>query len=109
MRPGILIVLALLQGAPAFAQDKKWSMTPQLDGKAQEAADEMKALFKKVEARLTEIDQLLYDAGAGDTKLAAVKESGIAELLDRYKTHSQEVQSGIDRIIEIAEQSGGGT
>ena len=109
MRPGIRIVVTLLLSAPLLAQEKKWSMTPQLDRKAQEAADEMKALFKKVDRRLGEIDQLLYDAGAGEAKLAQLTESGIGKLLDQYKSHSQEVQSGIDRIIEIAQQSGGGT
>ncbi len=86
--------------------------------------DEMQRLFIEIERRLRAIDSLLIDASAGDTaKLTDLKESGIEELireaspnapatgiggvLRASQGHGQRVLSGIDRIIEIAEESGG--
>ncbi len=69
---------------------------------------EMIELFRKVEGTLEEIDKLLYEAGAGERSAKdAARESGLAELLQRSKTKSSEVVSGIDRILEIAKQQGG--
>ncbi len=69
---------------------------------------EMIELFRKVEGALEEIDKLLYEAGAGERSAKdAARESGLAELLQRSKTKSSEVVSGIDRILEIAKQQGG--
>lgn len=109
MRPGIVIAILALQGAPLFAQDKPL-IPPFLRRDAQPGAQddpkaEMQALFKKVESRLDEIDKLLYGAGAGDTRLAEVKESGIAGLLDQSQARSDEVLKGIDRILEIAREN----
>jgi len=86
--------------------------------------DEMQQLFIEVERRLRAIDALLIDASAGDTaKLSELKESGIEDLIQEASPSAsatgvsgvlrasqgqgQRVLSGIDRIIEIAEASGG--
>lgn len=86
--------------------------------------EEMQKLFVEVERRLRAIDAMLIDASAGDTaKLAELEGSGIEELireaspsatatgvsgvLRASQGQGKRVLSGIDRIIEIAEQNGG--
>ena len=108
----IRITLAALAlstlGAPAlFAQDGP--LLPPFLQQQNDPKQEMAELFKKVERRLNEIDKLLYDAAAGNARLDAQAGSGIAELLQQSQARGQEVVSGIDRILEIAKQSGGGT
>lgn len=77
-------------------------------GQERTAQDEMVELFHNVERRLKEIDDLLYDAGAGDTsKLSEVSESGIDDLLNLSVSKSKEVVKCMDRILEIAEDNGG--
>jgi len=68
---------------------------------------EMLELFRKVELRLREIDDLLYDASAGGAGLGDVEESGIGDLLEASLEGGERVLEDIDRIIEIAEQQGG--
>lgn len=106
MKNTIAIALLLLPCSAFAAQEKpalpKVGVTPGAD----DAREEMKALFAKVERRLNEIDKLLYDAGAGGARTGAVQESGIAELLERSKSNGQEVLGGIDRILEIAREQG---
>jgi hypothetical protein len=70
---------------------------------AQQTEDEMVVLFGKVEQRLQEIDQMLFDASAGRPVQGAV-ESGLDELLARTRVRSEEVLEGIDRILELAQQ-----
>jgi len=67
---------------------------------------EMIELFLRVEQRLREIDQLLFDASAGDVIGEDVEEAGIADLLRQSTSKAKEVVEGIDRILEIAEQQG---
>jgi len=76
---------------------------PGIDDPRQEMID----LFQKVELRLKEIDSLLYDAGAGDRALDGSLDSGMSKLLEETRSKSDEVLSGIDRILEIAKQQGG--
>jgi hypothetical protein len=68
---------------------------------------EMLELFGKVEKRLGEIDRLLFQAGAGETKLETQEESGISELLNQSVHRSEDVLKCIDRMLEIAAQQGG--
>jgi len=102
----ILIALTGLAGAPLSAQVGPTAPPPEPGGEHQ-ARQEMMELFGKVETRLKEIDELLYDASAGRTGLAGADEAVIGELLKSSSNKSQEVLSGIDRILEIASQYGG--
>lgn len=71
--------------------------------------EEMKELFHKVERTLKSIDVELADAGAGFAPLDEVADSGLDDLLRSAESNSDQVVSDIDRILEIAEQMGGGT
>ncbi|MCC7011508.1 MAG: hypothetical protein IT454_03005 [Planctomycetes bacterium] len=96
----------LLAAGHAPAQDVKPTNpfhAPEDDPRAR-----MTELFKKVESRLVEIDKLLYDAGTGSGSASGVRESGIAELMQRSRSRGDEVLQGIDEILEIANQQGGG-
>ena len=94
---------------------------------AQDSQQEILELFKKVERKLRRIDRLLLDASAGDTSsLGEIDESGMDDLfqtppneqagagsssdlgamLSASQSQGQEVLSGIDRIIEIAQEAG---
>lgn len=87
-------------------------------------------LFGRVERRLRRIDALLMDASQGDTSsLTEVGESGmdelfsaaaeppqvagegapVARLLEVSRSDGREVLKDIDRILEIAQESGNGT
>ena len=69
--------------------------------------NEMIELFRKVEQRLREIDQLLFDASAGEAIDEDVEAAGIADLLRQSTSRAKEVVEGINRILEIAEREGG--
>ena len=87
--------------------------------------DELAELFVKVEKRLLRMGDLLLDASAGDTTaltevggagideiLANLPErpgggGGIGDLLRASEGHGERVLEDIDRILEIAEESGG--
>ena len=71
--------------------------------------EEMRKLFHEVERNLESIDVRLADAGAGMAPLAEVPDSGLDKLLRNAQQKGQQVVSDIDRILEIAEQLGGGT
>ncbi len=100
--------LALAASAhPASAQEPVPPTLPTLP-KADDSREEMIELFRKVEKRLGEIDKLLYDASAGEGSLKGESlDSGLSDLLKNSKSKSEEVLSGIDRILEIAKQQGG--
>ncbi len=84
----------------ATAQEKAPSINPQ-----DQAQRELVELFNKVETRLREMDRLLSDAGAGDTRaLKNVGASGIDELLKRSKKSGEENLQDIDKILEIAQK-----
>lgn len=68
---------------------------------------DMVELFRKVERRLVEIDELLDQAGAGETGLSEVEESGIGDLLRGSMTRGEQVLEDIDAILELARQNGG--
>ena len=74
-------------------------------GGEESAREEMIKLFQDVEQRLGEIDDLLYDASAGEA-LDAQDESGIGDLLQRSIAGAEEVRAGMDRILELAAEQG---
>lgn len=81
-------------------------------GDANDPHEEMKKLFGKVERRLLEIDKLLRNASAGDTKsLSKAGPAGLDELLKSSAARSREAVESIDKILEIAnhEHPPGGT
>lgn len=69
-----------------------------------QAAKEILELFKKVDRKLSEIDNMLFDIGAGERPLEAPEDSGLGALLELTRDTSQEVVDDIDRILELAEQ-----
>ena len=103
----------LLFALPVAAQEGQGPL-PQRGGGQSEQVEELKRLFLEVEAELARIDELLADAGAGETSLAEVEDAGIDDILDLSLSGSAGVQSKIGRILEIAQdlssqsQGGGG-
>lgn len=68
--------------------------------------EEMVRLFHEVELTLSAIDLELFDASAGRIPAPEGKESGIDRLLRSNGTKSDEAVSGIERILELAQQMG---
>lgn len=115
-RPEFLLAAALLIPRPALAQDGQ-------DGKPQEDPDdpditlplnelqdqqqEMVRLFHEVQQTLESIDVQLYDASAGRIPAPEGQESGIDRLLQSHGEKSDQAVSGIERILELAQQMGG--
>ena len=80
-----------------------------LNPPAESAQEEIKRLFGEVERKLASVDILLTDAAAGDTtSLEEVEAAGIADLLARSLELGNQLQTDIVRILELAEQPGGG-
>ena len=104
-----LLTAVLTLSAPAQDPERPLPPVPIEAVDAQRGREEMIELFRKVESRLKEIDQLLYDASAGNAVGGEVAEAGIDELLQQSTSKGEEVLSGIDRILEIAQQQGGGS
>lgn len=78
---------------------------PPSGGDAIEA--EMREIFRRVETKLREIDVLLSDAGAGDTRrLREADAAGIDELLRRSIDEGRDVQREIDQLLRLAQQAG---
>ena len=109
-------LLTVLASSPATAQEGQGQdegderFRPRLDDvlEPQSPQDELTQLFRDVELRLRQIDELLDNASTGDTSgLAEVGESGIDKLLRRSMEGGQQVVRDIDRILEIAAQNGG--
>jgi len=69
------------------------------DDKIQELVD----LFHEVERALVDIDDQLFEAGAGGG-LGEVEAAGIEKLLLATRDQSKSVVQGIDRILEVASQ-----
>lgn len=69
-----------------------------------DSQNEMIELFYQVEAKLQEIDKLLYEAGAGAPAGGKLEDSGIDRLLRDAQQRSASVQQGLDRILELARQ-----
>jgi hypothetical protein len=102
------LLLLLPLAAPGAAQDEDFPLGPPIPMQGEESPQErMMRLFREVELELRRIDVLLSDAGAGETRLASVPDSGIADLLRQSKTGSESVIEGIDEILAIAAQQQG--
>lgn len=90
--------------------------------------EEMIRLFQEVEGRMGTMGSLLFDASKGETEaLAKVGASGLdkipqnpqdgssggggalADLLNASRSEGASVLEGIDQILEIAQNQGGGT
>ncbi len=109
---------------PVLAQEPV--IQPGQDAAAADPHDEMRKLFLKVEESLLRMDQYLLDASAGETsKLDEVGDSGIDDLLEQAassaggvgasgvarmlgvtRARGNTVLEDIDRILEIAKNSG---
>jgi hypothetical protein len=64
---------------------------------------QMAKLFGKAERRLKEVDQILEQASAGDTRaLAKASPAGLDGLLQSSQSRSREVVESIDKILELA-------
>lgn len=100
----IAVCVASTAAAP---QDEPPKRLSQQEAEHEDAQQEMLKLFGKVERRLKDIDKLLQDASAGDTKkLKEAGLSGMDQLLQRTAQSSREVQQDIDRLLELARQAG---
>lgn len=79
---------------------------PDLSGRSS-AQEEMIRLFHEVEKALESIDIELADAGAGRIPPPEGRDSAIDRLLRSNGQKSDQVVSGMERILEIAQQMGG--
>ena len=108
------LFLALV-GPAANAQEEDESEKPTLpqgfdrdSARRRDLVEELTELFHQIERKLEEIDAQLADAGAGESPLDEVEDSGLDRLLRESRQKSEEVIGGIDRILEIAQEMGGG-
>jgi len=102
-----LAVLALLSfgASAANAQEPEQPPHPsELDAQS-DVQQEVQELFAKVERSLRRIDQILFDAAAGDIPLELPEESGLADLLRKTQKASQSAVNDIDKILEISQRS----
>lgn len=91
--------------APASAQEAQPGM-PEIAG-MNEQQEEMVRLFHEVERALLAIDLELADAGAGRIPVPEGENSGIERLLQSYGAKSDQAVSGIEKILELAQQMNG--
>jgi len=74
---------------------------------APDLQQEMREIFKRVEIKLRDIDVLLTDAGAGDTRrLSEAGSSGIDELLRQSIEEGRAVQREMQQLLQLAQQAG---
>ena len=115
-RPAWLVAFALALPSPALAQEGQ-------DGKPEEDPDdpditlpvnelqdqqqEMVRLFHEVQETLESIDVELYDASAGRIPVPEGQESGIDRLLRSHGEKSDQAVTGIEKILELAQQMSG--
>ena len=98
---------ALLLGAVSFAQEEGQGPEIPTIGGLDQQQEEMVKLFHEVERTLLAIDLELADAGAGRIPLPEGKDSGIERLLQSYGSKSDQAVSGIEKILELAQQMNG--
>lgn len=79
---------------------------PDLNGEG-DPEQEMIRLFHEVERTLQSIDLELYDASAGRIPIPEGRESGMERLLRSHGSKSDQAVSGMERILELAQQMGG--
>ena len=97
--------LALCAISVGQEQDQKVQL-PDLPG-LNDAQQEMIRLFHEVEQTLASIDVELMDASAGRIPAPEGRESGIERLLRSHGAKSDQAVTGIERILELAQQMGG--
>ena len=110
----LAILLALGPAQQPAAQEPEGEApvgppAPEMLPQSDDMQEEIAKLFQQVELNLMRIDTMLNDAGAGDILLEDVADAGLDDLLRETKSSSQSVVSDIDRILEIAQQQGGGS
>lgn len=102
--------LLALSGSPLLAQQGGGLQPPPVEGvlerPAQDPQQEMRELFRSVEKRLREIDELLSDASQGETQgLATAGDSGMGQLIERSRESSRSAVEEIDRILKLLENT----
>lgn len=65
--------------------------------------EELRRLFAQVERSLRQIDDMLFEAGAGDP-LEDDADSGLAKLLEKTLVESRLTVERMDRILDVAQQ-----
>ncbi|MBI1381647.1 MAG: hypothetical protein GC161_11245 [Planctomycetaceae bacterium] len=65
--------------------------------------EELRRLFAQVERSLRQIDDMLFEAGAGDP-LVDDADSGLAKLLEKTLVESRLTVERMDRILDVAQQ-----
>jgi len=65
--------------------------------------EELRRLFAQVERSLRQIDDMLFEAGAGDP-LEDEVDSGLAKLLEKTLVESRLTVERMDRILDVAQQ-----
>ena len=100
-----LLAAAGLASAQEKEKERPMLQLPGMSGMSPEQ-EEMIRLFHEVERTLGAIDVELFDASAGRIPVPEGKESGIERLLRSNGTKSDEAVTGIERILELAEQMG---
>ena len=88
--------------APALSQEPVLPpnlMGPQGGG----PEEELRRLFAQVERSLRQIDDMLFEAGAGDP-LDGDADSGLAKLLEKTLVESRLTVERMDRSLEVAQQ-----
>jgi hypothetical protein len=99
------LAAVLVLGTLPFAQEQGPEL-PDIAG-LDEQQEEMVKLFHEVERTLLAIDLELADAGAGRIPPPEGKDSGIERLLLSYGSKSDQAVSGIEKILELAQQMNG--
>jgi hypothetical protein len=78
-------------------------IAPPLGAGPSPAEQRLRELFVEVELALREIDDLLFDAAAGEAELDP-RDAGIGRLLEQTEAKSREAVAGIDEILRVARE-----
>jgi len=102
-----LVLVACLTAPPAAAQDPEPPRRPEItleEPGVHDHHEEMHELLLKIERRLAEIDELLFEASAGEVDREAIEEAGAEDLLELTIAKSEENLRDIDRLLELADE-----
>ena len=98
---------AVVVSTPAAAQDPEPPRRPEItleEPGVHDHHEEMHELLLKIERRLAEIDELLFEASAGEVDREAIEEAGAEDLLELTIAKSEENLRDIDRLLELADE-----